>query len=244
MPYVDIHCHLLPGLDDGSSCMEETLDMVRLALKSGVSVIAVTPHSYGKGDFDPDYHYLIRERLETLRELLAEYGLPLKLVPGMEIMAHDRMVDYLREGLMLTLNHTRYVLVEFPFDEHPLYVRKILDNLLTEGYLPIVAHPERYFFVQDQPGLVEEWLREGALVQSNKGSLLGYFGSNVKKCADALLSHGMVQVIASDAHYADHRTPHFGEISAYLKNRYSPELAEILMDTNPRAILRGSTVYP
>lgn len=244
MSYVDIHCHLLPGLDDGSSCMEETLDMARLALKSGVSMIAVTPHSYGNGyaGFDPDYHYLIRYSLDSLRERLAENGLPLKVVSGMEIMAHEQMVDFLREGLMLTLNDTRYVLVEFPFDENPRYVRRMLDELLAEGFLPIVAHPERYFFVQDQPDQVEAWLNAGALVQTNKGSPLGYFGSRAKKCADKLLSYGMIQAIASDAHSAYQRTPHFGEISAYLTERYSPELARRLLDTNPRAILQGCPV--
>ncbi|MGM9680868.1 MAG: tyrosine-protein phosphatase [Eubacteriales bacterium] len=246
MPYADIHCHLLPGLDDGSSCMEETLDMARLALDSGVTTIAVTPHSYGHGysSFDPDCCFLMRHRLEALREMLAEYRLPLKVVPGMEILAHEKMTDYLRDGLMLTLNDTRYVLVEFPFDEHPRYVRKMLDELLSEGYRPIVAHPERYFFVQDRPDLVAEWLEAGALAQANKGSPLGYFGSSAKKCADYLLSCGMIQVIASDAHSADYRTTHFGAISAYITKHYSPEIAKRLLDTNPRAILHGSPVKP
>ncbi len=244
MSYVDLHCHLLPGLDDGSFCMEETLDMARLALNSGVSVIAATPHSYGNGEMNIDFALKIRQRLDAVKRMLTEQRIPLTVVSGMEILAHERMLDYLREGLMLTLNGTRYVLVEFAFDEHPRYVRQLLDKLLAEGYLPVVAHPERYFFVQEQPELVSEWLLAGVLVQTNKGSLLGRFGSQAKRCADYLLADGMVQVIASDAHSSKYRTPHFGEISGLLTERYSAELAKRLLDSNPRAILCNRLVKP
>lgn len=235
---VDIHAHILPELDDGASSMEETLDMLAMAADSGVDRIVATSH----GNVG---YYSMSEYVDTLyyvRRAVRDEGIPIELVSGMEIYASEDMVELLQEGELLTLNHTKNVLVEFAFDEEPWIMGRYLELLQKGGFRPVVAHPERYFCVQEDPGVAYAWSQGGCILQCNKGSLLGRFGRSVYYTAMSMMEHQLIHVIGSDAHKAYVRTPSMYEIDEMITDMTSTEERDRLLVTNPERILRGEDV--
>lgn len=236
---IDIHAHILPGIDDGAPDMEATLEMVDMAAASGVNYIVATPHCNIPGTYK-NYRdeKLIKLYLEV-RQAVEEAEIPIQIVPGMEIYATEELPELLKENKLIGLNGTKYLLIEFDFDESPQFCRSILRKCAEMGYMPIVAHPERYYFVQRHPEIAFEWYENGYHLQVNKGSILGNFGRTARKIAHMLLEEGAVCCIASDAHASWSRTPHMAEIQEYMESRYGEEYAHQLLDENPRKILQG-----
>lgn len=245
MSCIDLHCHILPGLDDGASGTEEMLKMADIALRSGVSSVCATPHSYGKEGSQPppDFCKIILKRVEYARKTFEEYGLPLKIFPGMELFVDDSFDRRLATGNFLTLNGSRYLLTEFAFDENDLFCDRVISKELSAGLVPVIAHPERYSAVQDNPRIAAKWAEYGAVIQMNKGSLLGVLGSDVKKCAERLLSEGTVHLISSDAHSSTVRTPSFTRVIEYLGNKKATEEnIALLVRKNAACILSDKDV--
>lgn len=233
---IDLHSHILPELDDGAGSLRESLRMARMAVDSGITVMAATPHCAH------DRAMEVRESWQLLCEALQESEIPLKLLPGMEIFGTPDTVRLLKEGKLLTLNDSQYPLVEFGFhstgDEETL----ILRSLCRAGYRPIVAHPERYSYVQRSPRLVNQWFRMGCLIQVNRGSLLGRFGRQAQAMAVELVERGFATVVATDAHSARVRTPWMRDIREVLSREVSPQCAKILLLENPRRILKNEEI--
>lgn len=240
---VDIHCHILHRFDDGSSSLEESLSMARMAVESGTTDIVATPHFSGQASSLQRLPRLM-ERYEELSAALKREGIPLTLHPGAEILCMADTVDLASRKLLPTIGNTDYFLTEFYFDEEYRYMDEMLSALSGAGYIPVVAHPERYEAIQRDPLVLDRWFRRGYVLQLNKGSALGAFGSRVRQTADLILQAGLAHVIASDAHSARHRTPHMGPLRAWMEDHLDPGYARILLEENPSRLIRGETMVP
>lgn len=238
---IDIHSHILPGVDDGSENFEKTLAMLEMACESGVSTIVATPHC-----MPGVYNNVVSEKLEDKWERfiarITPYEFPLRICRGMEVMLTDETLRLIRNKTVWPLNDSRYLLVEFAFDEDPEFCRKALKKVMEYGYVPVVAHPSRYYFVQSWPQIVYDWYMMGCAIQVNKGSLLGRFGRKEYNIAHSLLEHGLVTCVASDAHGARQRTTRMNELWEMLAERYGENYAYMLMQENPARILNNSTL--
>ena len=239
---IDIHAHILPGLDDGARDIYDSLEMAQLALESEVTAIVATPHCNVPGYFD---NYFGREYIEAFKRVEEAFRLeeiPIKLYAGMEVFATADLPELLRKGKILTINAGNYLLTEFSFDEEAKYAEKILDDLLRMGIRPIVAHAERYEFVQDMPELISRWKKKGILIQANKGSFTGRFGKRTLGVANYLLDNYLLDVIASDCHGPDVRTPFLLDAYKVLCKKCDENYLHILFEENPRRICANQGV--
>lgn len=236
---IDIHTHVLPGVDDGSSSMDESMEMLSLAEESGVKVLVTTPHCNIPDVFDNYVSEDLKKRWHRMETEAKRIGIGLKLCRGMEIFATEELPDLLTEGRVWTLNGTKYFLVEFDFGEDPDFCRYILRRCRDRGFWPIIAHPERYIFVQEDPEIAYEWCRMGYGLQLNKGSLLGKFGREAQITAELLADHGLAACVASDAHSPYQRTTHMGQIREFLTEQFDEAYARLLLEENPLRILAG-----
>lgn len=240
---IDIHCHILPYSDDGSESLAESLAMARAAAASGVDTVVMTPHcNLPDAESDNFLSAELEARYKELQNEVRVAGIPLTLLPGAEVFYTPEVPSFLKRGLLPHLNHSDYLLVEFYFDSSPEDIRAGLESILSEGLKPILAHPERYHAVQAEPYLVGDWFESGSIIQINKGSLLGRLGRGSFRAADWILGHGLAHVVASDAHTSTVRTPDLESVSDLIAERFSPDYAELLLETNPRHIIENHPI--
>ena len=187
---LDLHCHILPGLDDGAQSDLDTMRMARIAADSGTRGIVCTPHCSTDDPFLPDRLRRILNATDRANELLAREEIPLRLFSGMELLCVTSPFPLLRQGEFLTLAGTRYLLIEFPFDIRSAAIADAAAAVEEAELVPVIAHPERYFCVQWTPELVRGWADRGWLIQLNRGSLTGGFGGEVDRPAAAGRSGG------------------------------------------------------
>lgn len=240
---IDIHCHILPDFDDGASTLEESMTMIRMAVSSGVSGIVATPHFRG----DPQSLALVpelKQRRKLLEEAIRQTGLPIELYSGAEVLCMPQTVEMAQRNQLPTLGATRYVLTEFFFNETFSYMDEILTGIAQAGYIPVVAHPERYETIQRDPRRLARWFGKGFIIQLNKGSILGALGHRAGMAADWILSAGLAHLVASDAHSSDRRTTDMTALRARLLDEYESDYVSILMDQNPARLIRGEDMVP
>jgi protein-tyrosine phosphatase len=202
---VDLHCHLLPGVDDGPKDLEESLAMARIAAADGIQAIVATPHTLN-GVYT-NHRQDILNRVKDLQAALTEENISILLFPGADIHFDSDLIPSLESGKILPINHGKYLLLEPEKHSLPLTAGEIFFDLRIRGYFPIITHPERNSLIQRNPDLLEEWIRQGVLIQITAGSLTGNFGGRAGDCAIRLLERGLVHIIASDAHSWDRRSP-------------------------------------
>lgn len=239
---LDLHTHILPGLDDGPSHMEEALDMARSFLRAETNLVAATPHFiYG---YTQDEREQVLAAVKDFNSLLAAHDLGLKVLPGMEIEICPEIPRLYREGRLLTLNDQgRHLLIELPFNSFPPFTRQVFYELKLLGVTPILAHPERNSEILEDPGIVYDLVTRGVLIQVNGGSLLGYFGKSVERLAVSLLKCRMVHFVAGDAHRAHGtRGPCLHLASPQLEKIIGREAACRLLSENPRAVTEGKNI--
>lgn len=240
---IDIHCHILPEVDDGADDMEDALEMAHLAYESGVRAIIATPHSCVPA-FSPNFKSVgLLNRFRRLGEEIAAAGIPLKLYSGAEILCTRELPELLESGRLLTLANTRYLLVEFYFNSDPDFISSMLKLIKSNGYIPVVAHPERYETVQERPFLVDEWHDRGYVIQVNKGSITGRLGYHAQQTARWILSNGLAHVVASDAHGAYRRTPMMDRLYRHLEDELADGYSELLLKINPKQIICDKPVF-
>ncbi|MBQ7415989.1 MAG: hypothetical protein IJW14_03005 [Oscillospiraceae bacterium] len=235
---IDIHCHILPDFDDGADSLEEALDMVHMAVISGVTDIIATPHFQGEAESLQQLPIIDRQ-FQVLRAAVEKNNLPLQLHPGAEILCVPDTISLAAEHKLPTLANTDYVLTEFYFDESFSFMDEMLSDIAGSGYRPVVAHPERYDVIQKDPRLLQRWARQGYVIQLNKGSVLGSFGARVEQTANEILAMGLAHVFASDAHGCHSRTPHMGALQQWVEELCDADYAAILLEHNPRRLLHG-----
>ncbi len=239
---IDIHAHILPDLDDGSEDMAESLEMAELAAESGVGIMAATPHSNQMGRFENFQSEQLNEKFEQLRMALKREKIPLQILKGMEIFASDDMAQKIKNRQLTGINGTDYYLVEFPFDAEPWWIRECLEDIFEAEKIPLIAHPERYFCVQDYPEIVYEWVQNGCITQMNKGSVLGRLGRSVRETAHILLGNDLISCMASDAHRSYIRTPHMSEAKDALVRMGGYGFAWHLTEKNPERIIKNMQI--
>lgn len=195
---VDFHSHILPEIDDGSRSIEETIDMLEEAQKAGFSSIISTSH-YIDGSYDCDK--ITREKLiNEIQGILINKGINLKIYNGAEAYISRDLSLLVKDGKVPTMNNSKYLLFELPMNTKVLFLEDVIFSLLSNKIVPIIAHPERYSFVQDDPNSLIDLINKGVLFQMNYGSILGYYGKDVKKTALKLLKANMIHFLGSDAH--------------------------------------------
>ena len=184
---IDIHAHILPNLDDGADDWNDALTMAELSAESGVTTLVATPHWGLPDQSTSGLRRRIQGQLSTLREILQQAAVPLEVLEGMEIFGTEDTPRLLELGLLTTLNGSRYPLIEFPFRNYARSATEILEELRKMDMVPVIAHPERYQYVQRNPALLNLWTDMGCLLQINRGSLLGRFGRTSEELAWAML---------------------------------------------------------
>lgn len=238
MELFDLHTHVLPGVDDGAATISEALQMLRNAAACDVRALVVTPHCNVPGMPDNLLSAQLRTRFDALCRAAKEEQLPLTLMLGGEVRCTEQLPALLRAGLIPTLNGSRYVLTEFPHggdrDSYYFALRGILDA----GFVPLVAHPERYSALRCDPIMVQQWLDMGCHVQLTAGSIMGKFGRDVMRTAQFLLDRDLVACVASDAHGTTTRTNYLSDVYTHLQLHYGKDYARALLWENPRRICR------
>lgn len=238
--YVDIHCHLLPGIDDGAGDFEESLAMARLSVAQGVDTIVVTPHQCGafacnRGDD-------IRRRTDDLQENLRAAGVPLKVLPGADVRIEDDLVETIESGDTLTLgDHRRHVLLELP---HELYfpLEPVIEGLRRIGVTGVLSHPERNGGLLQRPGIVDELVEAGCLMQVTAGSLLGAFGPASQAMAERMVKRGAVHFLSTDAHGPKSRRPRLGDAWIVAARHAGERAATLWCREFPLAVAQGRDV--
>ena len=235
----DIHCHICYDSDDGAENLQTAVEMVELAYRNGVEGIVATPHSNVPGSYANYWNEEMHEKIRRLRGELQSRDVPVDIYTGQEIFCSNQTPRLLKEGSLITLNHSRYPLVEFDFYEFSDSVYAKLRALTAEGYVPVVAHPERYAFFSEEEDAVYKLKTIGCLLQVNKGSLEGRFGRNAFFASRRLLAMRQADVVASDAHSPYMRTPNMLDAHELICEEFSYDYADLLLEENPLRIIQN-----
>lgn len=234
MEYVDIHSHILPGLDDGASDREQTELMLRTAYSQGVRTICATPH------FRPEmFPVSLRKRQEAFeltKNIAKDIATDLEIVLGNELYYSEDSVKYLKDGKCRCMGNTRYVLVEFSTSIDFSDMRKKIMRLISEGFIPVIAHIERYSCVRENISLVDELIGAGGYIQVNSRSIIRS-SFEIRRFVRKLLKYGMVHFVASDSHNNSDRAYNFTETVAYIEKKYGRKYVSELMYLNPCRML-------
>jgi protein-tyrosine phosphatase len=234
---IDLHSHILPGIDDGATDLETSLAMARASVAEGVSVLACTPHIL-PGLFHnsgPD----IRLAVSSLQDELDERDIPLKLVTGADNHVIPDFVPALRRGHLLSIADTRYVLVEPPHHSAPPRLGDLLFGIMTAGYVPIVTHPERLTWIETHYELMADLSKRGVWMQITAGALTGSFGKRAKYWGERMLCEGLAHIIATDTHDMEGRPPILSQGYTCAVKLVGEVEAERLVHTRPLAILEN-----
>ena len=237
---VDLHHHLLPGLDDGAADVATSLELARMALAEGITTVVCTPHTLD-GVYDVE-RARATAALAVLTLALAEAGLPLQIRLAGEVHLHESIPELLRLDAGVTLDgQGRYLLLELPHQGPPSSLPDFLFRLAAAGTTPLIAHPERNLAVRKNPALAIEWASRGVKLQLTAGSLTGAFGEPIRACAEQLLRAGAVHVVATDAHSPSKRPPLVQAAFAAATAIVGAEGAAALFLANPQRILAGES---
>jgi len=239
-PFVDIHCHLLPGIDDGARDEEAALAMARMAVADGIRTTIVTPHQ--QGNYASNRGDDIRRRTAELQQSLNRAQIPLTVLPGADVRIEDGMLERLASGEVLSLaDHRRHVLLELP---HELYfpIDPLLKVLHQHGLVGILSHPERNRGILSRPELIRPLVDQGCLMQVTAGSLMGTFGPDSQRLAGWMLTRGLVHFLATDAHSPTRRRPRLECAYQRARELTGSQIACLLCKHNPARVARGEPV--
>lgn len=240
MPFVDIHCHLVPGLDDGASNWGDALAMAEMAAADGIGTIVVTPHQLGS--HATNSAQIIRTATAQLQQFLNDQRVPLHVLPGADVRIEPDLLRRIRIGEVLTLaDRRRHVLLELP---HDIYVPldRLLAELASAGLAGILSHPERNLGILSRPDLVRRLVERGCLLQVTAGSLTGAFGPEIQQLAESLVAQGLVHFIGTDAHGTETRAPLLAAAFQRVARLAGGDAAVDLCCRNPAAVAAGKSV--
>lgn len=231
---IDVHSHILYGLDDGADTLETSLAMLRMAAETGTTDIVATPHA------DLTYPYRPELNAERMAALSAAGGQSPRIHSGCDFHLHyENIQDALAHPTRYTINHQSFLLVEFSDLVIFSSSSQILGSLLDAGMRPIITHPERNTLLQQRLPLLAEWVAQGCHLQVTAGSLLGGFGRRAKEVAEELMRRGLVDIVASDAHDCVHRPPRLDLAREHITRHWGRDTAERLLVRNPGLVLAG-----
>src|SRR6516165_4191300 len=235
---IDLHCHILPGLDDGPSTLAISLQMASAFVENGVSVIACTSHILP--GLYKNSGPLIRRAVAHLQQCITEKGISLQLVTGADNHITPDFVDQLGRGHLLSLADSRYVLVEPPHQVAPPRLKELFFDLIVAGYVPILTHPERLTWINSHYESIRKLAQAGVWLQVTAGSLAGAFGRNARYWSERMLEDGVVHILATDAHDFERRPPNLRKGRDLAAKRIGDREAENLVVTRPEGVLRNA----
>jgi len=234
---VDIHCHLLPNVDDGPSSWDVSLQMCEMAQADGIEHIVATPHA------NDEFHYDRETLSKMLEELAQRVSGKLRLSLGCDFhLSYENLVEVLRNPSQYTISGTNYLLVELSDFSIPPSVSQSLHRLLAAGIIPIITHPERNMVLRNNIHLLLEWVEDGCLVQVTANSMTGRWGRQAQQTAEWLMTHAAAHIIATDAHGVGSRPPILSEALVAARKILGNSAAEALVRDNPRAVVCGQPV--
>jgi protein-tyrosine phosphatase len=229
----------MPEVDDGAQSLEEACAMAQIAYESGTSALVATPHYNVPGIFQNIDKIHLVNQFGKLCDSVQNSKNPIRVMLGMEVFATDDIVNKITNGDILMLNDSRYILIEFDMNDHPLHMNGLLDQIAHLGLIPVIAHPERYAFMQHEIENAFCWKTKGYIIQLNKGSIQGAFGSRIRRTTLSMLRMNLAHVIASDGHSPYQRTPDLFDIYEYVSDHFSCEYADDLLKNIPEMIINN-----
>lgn len=234
---IDFHSHIIPNIDDGSTSMKDTINMINEARQAGFTEIISTSH-YIQKYYDLDCFE--REKiLDIIKKKVSEKKeINIKLYLGSEIYFTPEIIELVKNKKASTINNTRYLLFELPMNTKPLFVKEMVYELMQNGYIPIIAHPERYSYVQENIRYIEELAGMGVLFQSNYGSIIGMYGNSAKKTLKKLLKNNLISFLGSDVHRTGQIYPKIPKALKKLRKILSIEELEKLTTLNAQKVLK------
>lgn len=233
---IDIHCHILPGIDDGSSNMEETKKMLSLAMQEGIQAIVATPH--WEAGMEEEWLKEYQQSFQAVQAYIEEEKLPIILYTGNEILHSETIHLYLVQNRLNSMNNTRYLLVEFPFHVSFSYIQRAVLNLSYHGYWPILAHAERYESLRDIRKIAE-LVDMGAYIQVNTSSVSGEHGWMMKRFCFQLMKLDLLHFVATDAHGSTKRPPKAKKARSMMEKKMGTEYTLRITEENPQKMIKG-----
>jgi len=231
---VDLHCHLLPGLDDGPKTLESALEMVEMAIADGITHIVATPHANVRYPFLPN---LVRERHGEIQARMAGR---LSIYTGCDFhLSYENLQDIEQNPKRYTINGNRYLLVEFAEYSIPPTIDQALYRMQLAGIVPVITHPERNQLLRSQHSPLADWIRSGYYVQVTAGAFLGRFGQGAQKAVEEWLASDRIHFVGSDAHNTSSRPPRLHEAFERVAELRDEEVAHALFEANPMAAIEG-----
>jgi protein-tyrosine phosphatase len=237
---VDLHCHILPSVDDGARDLADSIELARKAVQQGIKTIVATPHHLNN-QFE-NHKQIILAKTEELNEALRVEGIDLTVLPGQEVRIHGEMLEGYQLGEILPVNHTKHVLVEFPSSQVPTYTERLFYDLQVNGLIPIIVHPERNQQIIERPEMLYQLVKKGALTQVTAASITGDFGKKIKSFTLQLIEANLTHFIASDAHNTGSRTFKMSEAYHLIQQKYGQEMVYMLKE-NAEMVIAGQHVY-
>lgn len=237
---IDFHAHVLPNIDDGARDIQETFQLIEEAKKAGFSGIVLTSH-YLEGYYETDTmeRRIWKEVLEQNTEI-KNYEVDLFL--GSEVYFSQKIVSFLKEGRASTIHNSHYVLFELPMNYEPFDLYNVIYHMQSNQIIPILAHPERYPYIQKNPNIVYELIEKGVLIQSNYGSFVGQYGKTAQKIVNQLLAHNMIHFLGSDVHRASTIYLKIPEILKKLEEKIGREKLEQIIEIYPNLVIKDQKI--
>lgn len=237
---IDIHCHILPNVDDGAENMHDAITMAMIAKEEGINKIIATPH------YHPEFKYPRGQELdkiyEDFKKELKENKIDIEIYMGNEIYFTYNIIEKISDLDYYCLNNSKYILVEFPPTNFPLNLCNIVYELKQKGFTPVLAHVERYIKIHEDPEIIYDCIKCGAIIQINSSSLIGKQGKELQKLCNLLISRNMVHLVSTDAHGSKRRRPLLKDSYQYVEKKYSKALADDLFINNAQCILDNKDI--
>lgn len=238
---IDLHCHILPNLDDGAKTVQEAIQMAKAAVDEGITKIVATPHDKN-GQYE-NSKTTILESVSNFNRQLQDINLPLEILPGQEIRLHGELLEDYKNSKLLTINDGgKYVLIEFSSNHVPTYAEQLLFDIQLNGLLPVIVHPERNQQIVESPEILFQFIKNGALSQVTASSVAGNFGKKLQRFSLQLIEHHMAHIIASDAHNLTGRAFRMKEAFRVIDNEFGEDVSYLFME-NAELVVSGMHVY-
>lgn len=237
---IDIHSHILPGIDDGAKTMEDSLNMVKHAANEGITKIIATPH-HKNGKYE-NIASEIMHKVDELNALIKDHHIDIQVLPGQESRIFGDILEDYEKGEILTLNQSRYVFIEFPSNHVPRYTKKLLFDIQLAGLSPIIVHPERNTEIMENPSILYKLVEQGAATQVTASSVTGHFGKKIKKFSHQLIEANQAHFVASDAHNLEGRTFRLKEAYDVIGKEIANDYVYLLKE-NAELLVEGNAIY-
>lgn len=237
---IDFHSHIVYDVDDGIDTIENAIQIIKDAKNAGFNKMILTPH-YMQGCYDVPANE-IQKRIEILKQKCEEEKIDMMLYQASEIYITDDIIEILQKNLASSINASHYILIETPMSIEPLELTEVIHILIENGKIPIIAHPERYTYIQKEPNKVLELMKHGVLFQANYGSILGQYGKEAKKTVKRLLKNNSIHFLGTDTHKTGYIYQNMDKIKRKLRKIVREEQIEELTTQNAQKVIRDEEI--